>query len=279
MQARCGRGTKGTKAVEADARGTRPGCRKARPDPRRAKTGGMPTSAGGGEAPDRRAEGVMSRPAGEALPQHPRPRPHRWCRRPGRWEWRARPRGPLTRPARSGPPRFPPAVNRSARAGRPREQNGRPVRLGSRPRAAPRPAPARPAPRAPPRPSPGPPRGRAGTARSPAALWAAGESGRTSRPARPAPNRRRLLLSPPPLPPAPPDREPSAPGPWLCPSRAGAARARPGAPPAPPWSSGPEAGGCCAWPSHWPPAPTGTLPARVGAAAKSATSTGPRASA
>lgn len=39
------------------------------------RTGGKPISAGGGEAPDRCAEGVMSRPAGEALPQRPHPAP------------------------------------------------------------------------------------------------------------------------------------------------------------------------------------------------------------
>lgn len=35
----------------------------------------MPNSAGGGEAPDWPAEDVMSRPAREALPQLPPPRP------------------------------------------------------------------------------------------------------------------------------------------------------------------------------------------------------------
>lgn len=67
----------------------------------------MLNSAGGGEAPDRRVEGVMSRPAGEALPQRPRPappRPHRWCCCPGCWTLGVG--GPLsgeprTRPARS----------------------------------------------------------------------------------------------------------------------------------------------------------------------------------
>lgn len=126
----------------------------------------MPISAGGGEAPDRRAAGVMSRPAGEALPQHPRPRPHRWCRRPGRWAWGARPPGPQPRPARSRPPSFPPAVDGSARARRspgPGEREGRPVRPGSRPRAAPRRAPPRPARPAPPRaPLPAPLPGRRG---------------------------------------------------------------------------------------------------------------------
>lgn len=77
------------------------------------------------------------------------------------WGPRTRPRA-LRHPALlqlSADPREPGSSPPQAR-----EPEGRPARLGSRPRAAPRPA--RPAPpRAP------PPRGRARTARSPAALW------------------------------------------------------------------------------------------------------------
>lgn len=67
---------------------------------------------------------------------------------------------------------------------------------------------------------------------------------------------------------------------WAEQSRLGAREARAddqGVPGPPPWSSGPEAGGCCARSPRWSSAPAGTPPARAGAAVKSARSTGPRA--
>lgn len=229
-------------AAGADSRGALPGRRKAGPEQRRTRMGEMRISAGGGDAPDRRAEGVMSRPAGEALPQHPRPRPHRWCRRPGLWAW-----GPaLGDPGRSprGPPflRLPQAVNRSARAGQapsPRRAGGAP---GAPRIAPPRRAPPRPARCSPPLPPcaplPCPPLparlpGRRGA--GPAAGEAPSRDCALARRALGGPTER-LDLAP---------RAAAAagfcclrllglrtasraPGPWLCPSRAGASRARPG---------------------------------------------------
>lgn len=160
----------------------------------------MLNSAGGGEAPDRRAEGVMSRPAGETLPQRPRPAPPPQVVPPPRaLAWGASPPGPRTRPARS--PATPASLTEWTD---PREPPG-PQLLGEGRSArwalvAPRPAPGLPLPPCAPLPctpfpaslpgrrgaGPGRGRRRAGTARSPAALWAARPSGRSSSPARPA---------------------------------------------------------------------------------------------
>uniref|UniRef100_A0A2K5UZ91 Glypican-1 n=1 Tax=Macaca fascicularis TaxID=9541 RepID=A0A2K5UZ91_MACFA len=186
----------------------------------------------------------MSRPAGKPCLAHPPPPspPHRWCHRPGRWAWGPPSGTPAAAPRSPAPP--PPAGDRQSRAaGRalwvPESQRsaqcapaGAPRR--ARPTGAPSPSPPLRSRPAPPLSSPvaaeGPGR-RRGSAepglRSPAALWAARASVRTSHPARPARprrRRRRLLLSPPPRPPPPLDREPRALGPWLCPSRAGAAQ-------------------------------------------------------
>lgn len=182
----------------------------------------------------------------------------------------------------------------------------RPDRAPSR--APPRPAPPgrSPLPARAPRPSlplsaaavgPGGRRGRrrAGTARSLAALWATRLSGWTSRLAprasRPAPQSQPAFV----VSASSAATAAAASGPrasaragtlalpfadWAERSRLGAREARAGGqgvPGPPPWSSGPEAGGCCARPPRWSPAPAGTPPARVGAAAKSARSTGPRA--
>lgn len=205
----------------------------------------MPNSAGGGEAPDWPTEDVMSRPAREALPQlppHPPcPRPHRWCRRPGCWAAGGALGDPGFGLCTPGSPRPPPHPGEGTHRVGWKEParlslwraKGRPVRPD---RAPPRPAPPRPgapffppALPAPPLPlsaaavGPGGRRGRrrAGTARSPAALWAARLSGRTSRlaPRSPRRSRSRLLLSPPPRLPPPLDHERRALGPWLCPSR------------------------------------------------------------
>lgn len=260
----------------------------------------MLNSAGGGEAPDRRVEGVMSRPAGEALPQRPRPaRPAPTggaaARGAGLWAWGAA-LGGTTDTARALPrcPRLPHAGDRSTGATGPPGPRGREERRVAlvAPRAPPQGSPSHPA-----RPSlalPSPPLSLA--AEGPGRAGGGAEPGLRARPLRSgrpdpaagfraprAPRRLRLLLSPPPS--ATASR---VSGPWLCPSRAGAARAPPdprearqatGVAAAPPWSSGPEAGGCCVRPPRWPPAPAGTLPARAEAAAKSARSTVPRASA
>lgn len=262
----------------------------------------MPSSAGGGEAPDRRAEGVMSRPAGEALPQHPRPPPPQVVPPPRALGVGDPPSGTPPRPARS--PAAPPpsggpqlcAIRRVQSLGGLQERALRPA---SRP--APRPAaqlPAPPAPRAPPllappRPLPG----------SRGAGPPAGEA-----PSRDCALARRALCRPTER----PDLAPRAPraagfccrrllgrrllrtasrtrrdlgsalrGRGLCGPGRDPREARAGGrgAPAPPWSCGPEAGGCFARPPRWPPAPAGTQPARAGAAAKSARSTEPRASA
>lgn len=255
----------------------------------------MLNSAGGGEAPDRRVEGVMSRPAGEALPQRPRPappRPHRWCCCPGCW---TRGVGGRSRGNHGHGPRAPPLPPPPSRSGQIHGSPWAPKSSGKGgapggPGCTPRPAPGLPLPPCAPLPCtplPSSLPGRRGAGRA----GGGAEPGLRARPlraGRPDPaagprapralRRLRLLLSPPPS--ATASR---VSGPWLCPSQAGAARApadpREARRAAPPWSSGPEAGGCCARPPRWPPAPAGTLPARAEAAAKSARSTAPRASA
>lgn len=262
----------GTGALRRGTRGARARVRGDRAEPGRGRRGG-----GGGEAPDRRAEGVMSCPAGEALPQHPRPRPRRW----GRGRGAAR-RGPALGDPGRGPraaPATPPpcCVHSFARGWWAPEPRGSGRRAGA---PGPRPAPARPAPRR------LPPLSRAARGRAPAGeapsrgcVLACCSLGRqTQRPDR--------------APRAP--RAAAAAAGFCCLRLLGRRRLRTaspargtlalsfaggGAAPAPPWSSGPEAGGCCVRPPRWPFAPAGTLPARAGAAAKSARSTGPRASA
>lgn len=157
----------------------------------------------------------MSCPAGEALPQHPRPRPRRWGR--GRGAARRGPalgdpgRGPRAAPA-TPPPCCVHSFARGWWAPEPRGSGRRARRSGAAPRpCAPRPAPA-----------PAPLPGRQG----PGAGGGGAEPGLRARLLRPGPpdaaagpsapraprrrRRRRLLLSPPPRPPPSPDREPRA---------------------------------------------------------------------
>lgn len=220
-----------------------------------------------GEDPDWRARGVMSRPAGETLPRWPPPLPHRWRRRPGRWAWGSRPRRPGTLPSRS---RRPPPRRALHRLSGPRDPARAPGAEQRPARAPAAPGPPRPGspPPPPPRPAPRQPRGRAGAGEAPSP---AARSGRPDRAAAPRAPRRRFVVSA-----ARPRRPRTAPrpGPGRCPRGRGIGEAR-----GPPWSSGPAAGGCCARPPRSPPAPAGTLPARAGAAARSARSTAPRASA
>lgn len=219
MQARRGTGAqRGRRRCGSCRAGRAARVQGGRAGAREVEMGGMPISAGGGEAPDRRAEGLMSRPAGEALPQHPRPRPHRWCRHPGRWAWGTRPQGPRHGSRAPRQPRLPRAVRSSARASGPIPGGSRRSaprralgRAAPRPSRSARPAPARPAP-----PPPRQPRGRAGgrggaepglRACQPRSV----PPDRAAGPRAPRAPRRRLLLSPPPA-----DREPHAPGPRLC---------------------------------------------------------------
>uniref|UniRef100_A0A096NEU9 Glypican-1 n=2 Tax=Papio anubis TaxID=9555 RepID=A0A096NEU9_PAPAN len=204
----------------------------------------MPISAGGGEAPDWGAGGVMSRPAGEALPRAPSapvPAPTGGATALGAGRGGPPSGTPAAAPRSPAPP--PPAGDRQSRAaGRalwvPESQRSAQCAPAGAP--APRPAPPgapspSPTPALPPCPAPLLSRGRRGA--GPAAGEAPSRdcarplrSGLPERafgprtPRAPRRRRRRLLLSPPPRPPPPLDREPRAPGPWLCPSRAGAAQ-------------------------------------------------------
>lgn len=154
----------------------------------------------------------MSRPAGEALPQHPRPRPRRWGR--GRGAARRGPPSGTPDAARARPPQplLPAACTASREAGGPPSPAG--AGGGPDAPAAPRPCAPRPAP------APAPLPGRQG----PGAGGGGAEPGLRARLLRPGPpdaaagpsapraprRRRRLLLSPPPRPPPSPDREPRA---------------------------------------------------------------------
>lgn len=178
---RCERRVERTWSLRERTGGALPECRTAGQEPGTGGIGGMLNSAGGGEAPDRRVEGVMSRPAGEALPQRPRPappRPHRWCCCPGCWTLGVG--GPAlggttdTARALFRCPRLPHAVDRFTGAtGPPSPQGGEERRVALvAPRAPPHPRAPPPTLSAPPLYSPPllapwPPRGRAGPGEAP----------------------------------------------------------------------------------------------------------------